>query len=262
MSAGLSLSQSQALKDLRALLLNFLPTGIEVVQAQDNRVPEPISPDFVLMTPTRRDRLATNIDSYQDCAFVGFVDGTVLTVSQMILGKIIPGAALFGVYNPAGSKIVAQISGTPGGAGTYTVSPSQQTPSSAIGQFVIGQSPIGLPAEGVIMACGGAQLMQQTKFTVQLDVHGPASADNAQIVSTIFRDPTAYDFLQALGHDVSPLYADDPRQMPYQNEEMQIEWRWIIEAALQVNPVVLIPQQFADVVTVTLISVDEHYPPS
>lgn len=262
MSAGLSLTQSQALTDLRALLLNYLDPAVEVVLAQDNRVPEPSVPDFVVMTPLRRDRLATNIDTYQDCAFIGFINATVLTVSQMILGKIIPGATLFGKYNPPNSKIVSQQSGTPGGAGVYTVSPSQQTPSSAIGQFVIGLSPIGEPASGVIMACGGASLMQQTMFTVQLDVHGPLSADNAQIISTIFRDPTAYDFLAALGHDVAPLYADDPRQMPYLNEAQQIEWRWVIEAAVQINPLVLIPQQYADTVTVTLISVDEHFPPT
>lgn len=262
MSAGLSLTQSQALTDLRSLLLNFLDPAVEVVLAQDNRVPEPTAANFVLMTPVRRDRIATNIDTYQDCAFVGVINGTVMTVSGMILGKILIGATVFGQYVSANTKILAQTGGTPGGAGSYTIAPSQVTPSGAIGQYVIGQSPMGITVDGVIMASGGASLMQQTKFIVQLDVHGPASADNGQIISTIFRDPAAYDFLQTLGHDVSPLYADDPRQMPYLNEQQQIEWRWVIEAALQINPLVLIPQQYADTVTIILINVDEHYPPT
>lgn len=49
---------------LRAFLLEVIPAGIEVIQAQANRVPEPAGENFVLMTPLRRTRLATNTDTH------------------------------------------------------------------------------------------------------------------------------------------------------------------------------------------------------
>jgi hypothetical protein len=60
---------------------------------------------------------------------------------------------------------------------------------------------------------------------------------------------------------VAPLHADDPRQMPFINDQSQYEWRWIIEACLQANQVVISPQQFADALEIGLIEVDSHYPP-
>lgn len=47
---------------LRSFLLDVLPTGVEVVLAQDNRVPEPISQNYVTMTPLRIPRLSTNLE--------------------------------------------------------------------------------------------------------------------------------------------------------------------------------------------------------
>ena len=46
------------------------------------------------------------------------------------------------------------------------------------------------------------------------------------------------------------------------NDQQQYEWRWVVEAMLQANQVVSVPQQFADQVTVEIISVDASYPPS
>lgn len=49
---------------LRTFLLSVLPDGVEVFQGQANRVPEPIGPDFIVMTPIGRLRLATNVVEY------------------------------------------------------------------------------------------------------------------------------------------------------------------------------------------------------
>jgi hypothetical protein len=48
---------------------------------------------------------------------------------------------------------------------------------------------------------------------------------------------------------------------PLEDDELQYEQRWTIEAFLQYNPVVTVPMQFADTASVTLINVDEAYPP-
>lgn len=100
-----------------------------------------------------------------------------------------------------------------------------------------------------------------TQVTIQLDVHGPASADNAQMISTLLRDEWATLAFAALGPDVQPLYAGDPRQIPFTNGEDQVEFRWVIDAVLQANAVTSTPQDFADTVEITPIEVDTTYPP-
>jgi hypothetical protein len=51
---------------LRAFLLGVLSSTVEVVQGQVNRVPEPIGTDFVVMTDIRSQRLAWNIETFQN----------------------------------------------------------------------------------------------------------------------------------------------------------------------------------------------------
>lgn len=246
---------------LRAFLLDILPDGIEVVQGQDNRVAEPLPTDFVTMVPTFRRRLSTNVDKFVDCAFSASILNNVMTVAAVAIGSIVPPAQIFSPSFPLNQKfyILAQLSGTPGGAGTYSVTPGTPDVASPsdVGDFVVGQSPI----EGTKFASGVGAYLQPTELTVQLDVHGPASADNAQIISTMFRDEFAYDFFVRLNGNVTPFYADDPRQMAFTNEEQQIEDRWVIEAKMQINATVSAPQQFAERVDLGLIEVDATYPP-
>lgn len=58
--------------------------------------------------------------------------GTVLTVSAVSSGPILVGMTLTGTGVTAGTRIVAQVSGTTGGAGVYTVSTSQEVGSITI----------------------------------------------------------------------------------------------------------------------------------
>lgn len=230
---------------LRAFLLDVLPSGVEVFQGQVNRVPEPVGEDFVIMTiygPLKR--LATNEDASADVTFMGSIAGTALTVSSIIRGEILDGARLFGVDVTAGTTIVDQVSGTPGGVGVYTISVSQTRTSRQL-------------------STGSQTFMQEVEASVQLDVHGPSSSDNSQIISTLFRDEYATAFFSELstGDTISPLYADDPRQMPFLNAEAQYENRYVIEARLQANQTVTRPQQYADEAIVGLIDVDATYPP-
>lgn len=104
--------------------------------------------------------------------------------------------------------------------------------------------------------------LQPTRVTIQLDVHGPASAENAQIITTLFRSEYATDQFTVSGFDVQPLFAGDPRQMPFINGEQQVETRWVIDAVLQVNPVVTVAQQFASALQIDLVEVDTHFPPT
>lgn len=235
-------TQSNVAAALRSFLLAVLPDGTEVILAQDNRVPEPAGTEFVVMTPLRFERLRTNVDLSDDVKFTASIAGTAMTVSAVAFGAIEVGATVFGTGVAAGTKVVSG----PGGAGSYVVSPSQSVSSRT-------------------MSSGAKSAEQGAEVTVQLDFHsaGGAAGDMAQVVSTLLRDEfgTQQFADQSPNYGVVPLHADGPRQSPFINDQQQFEWRWTLDACLQVNDVVSVPQQYADAVDVGLVSVDATYPP-
>lgn len=236
-------TEAAAFTVLRGVLATILPAIGKpgIVLGQVNRVPQVKTDDFVEMWPLRRDRIETNVDEYIDATFVGSIAGTTLTVTKILTGSIGVNSPVFGVDVTEGTTITALGLVNPDGTGTYTVAP---------GQTVTSQN----------LAGGVAKLTQPTKMTVQLDVHGPVSADNAQIISTVLRDDYGVTLFDPDVSGVTPLYADDPRQGPYRNEQQQIENRWMVEAVLQINPIVTVPQQFAGELSIELINVDAAYP--
>lgn len=242
MTILVSPSQADVLVVLRTFLLSVLPTSVEVVRGQVNRVAEPASSDFVVMTPIRRQRLETNDDENDDVKFVGSISGNVLTVTAIDSGALRVGSTIFGTGVTDGTVVDSFGAGTTGGAGTYVLNNSQTVASE-------------------VMSAGQTLSTQNTELTVQLDVHGPSSAENAQIISTLIRDDYGYSYFDSSGVDAHPLHADDPRQIPFINDQEQYEDRWVVECCLQVNETVQIPQEYADSVVVGLVDVDVVYPP-
>lgn len=241
----ISPTQSDVQAALRSFLLAVMPPNTDVVVAQQNRVPEPKCPNFVIITPTRFKRLATNIDESGDVSFLGSISGTVLSVEAMDMGTIAVGATLFGPGVSQNTTIVAPITGT-GGVGTYSVSPAQNVPSGT-------------------MAAGVQSIQQNVELTAQLDFHSAlttTAGDMAQVFSTLFRDQYASTQFegQSPNYGVSPLYCEDPAQRPFLNEAQQVEWRWVVDAYLQVDQVVTVPLQYADVLKVVAKSVDVIFP--
>jgi len=169
-------SEDDVVTALRAYLLDLVPVGLEVVQAQDNRVPEPKGPDFILMTPIRRMRLATNVTEHD-------------TFDQI------------------------------------------------------------------------SAATQATQFDYQIDIHGPDGGNLCQIITTMTRGEYATEWFEKNHPGVSPLYANDPKQMPFSsNGESQYEERWIVEISLQANPVVAFPQQSATELAIGIKSVEAEFP--
>lgn len=224
-----------AIGNLLQAMLPQLPAG-NIIVGQVNRVASPEG-DFVAFWPLRRPRLGTNFDTDQAALFVAAIAGTAMTVSSLTNGVIEDGSTVFGAA--ANTIIEDQQSGTPGGVGVYTVSVSQTLGSTTL-------------------LAGGTSIMQPTECVMQIDVHGPNSADNAQVISTLFRDDFAVEQLAATG--LSPFFADDPRQMPFVTAANQYEDRWTLDAHFQIDPSVIIAQQFATALTLTLYNVD--HPPS
>lgn len=133
----------------------------------------------------------------------------------------------------AGTLVLQQLSGTSGGIGTYAVSDSQTVASETM--------------------YGGLRLdLVHTDMTVQLDVHGPNSGDNTKLIEGLFFSEVASDQFDGTGIDVHPLYCEDARQVPFINDQQQIEWRYSMDAHIQINPSISSWQQFADQIEVNL----------
>ena len=234
---------------LGVFLRSILPTNVDVIQAQINRVPEPKGTTFVVMTAIRQERLRTNVDSYSDSKFTGSIAGdqmTVTAVDPVLFSPLLIGSTVFGVGVADGTRVKAFGTGT-GGLGVYTMTNSQTLSSRTL-------------------SAGAENIEQGVKHTIQLDFHAPKIADAgdlATVVSTLFRDAYAVQSFknQTNNYGVVPLLADDPRQMPFLNDQQQYESRWVVEAMLQANAVVIVPQQFADSASVEVIDVDAEYAP-
>src|ERR1700733_13224654 len=215
MSATISLTQTQIFTALVAVLETF---GLEsaaagqpvaIVRGQVNRVPEPPCQDFLVLWPIMRHRLAMNIDTATDTSVVGSIYNDVLTVSQVDLGPVAPGQTLYNIAGTVtpGCQIVRQLTiatgASPGGLGTYATTPTA-------------------PVTTGILYCGTIANMMETEVTVQCDVHGPASADNAARIATLFRDQFAVDAFLDVGFALTPLYTSEPRQLVFDNGEQQM----------------------------------------
>jgi hypothetical protein len=248
---------SPAQSDIFTVLGQFfqavMPAGTKIMQGQANRVPEPKETNYLVMWPTMFNRLATNVRSGTYVSMIGSITGDVLTITSLVsysgigVGGIgimpiggqdlLIGAAVSGPSVADGTIITGQT-----GDYTYTVSPAQTLPP------------------GSIMAAGAEIIEQDADAVVQIDVHGPLSLDNAQTISTLFRDPYATTFFATVSDLIVPLYADDPRQTPFINGEQQYENRYTVTAHMQVNQQVAIPMQYMDDVRVAALHAATSYP--
>lgn len=219
-------------------------TGAPCVVGQVNRVPE-LRGDFGVAWPLHRLRLSTNRETAADSRFTASIAGTVMTVTAVdpnaaLSAPIAIGRTIFGTGVAANTIVVAPAGTGAGGVGTYNVSASQSVASRT-------------------MSAGSKLVETDVEVVMQVDLHGPNSADAAAVLQSLFRDAYAADQLEPLG--VSPLYADDPRQAPFISAAAEYENRWMVDLHMQVNPTVLVPQQFADAVELTVKDVDVVYPP-
>jgi hypothetical protein len=184
MPATPDLTEADLFTAIRALWLDLLPSGVEVIRAQTNRVAEPAGPDFVILNTSLRQRIETTTETWDPTA----------------------------------------------------------------------SAPTALTAFDPAMA------------TMQCDVHGPNGADAAWSFCTLWRSSYACNFLAAwcatnAKPSIQPLYANDPRQIPFINGEQAYEDRWVVEALFQANVTISFAQQFADTLAVGLVSVDATYHP-
>lgn len=88
-------------------------------------------------------------------------------------------------------------------------------------------------------------MVQVSKLQMmQLDFYGDDAYNKVMKVSTLWRSQYTTEALKG----VQPLYANNPRNMEYVNEQDQYEKRFLLEIALQYNPYYTYSEQSADTV--------------
>lgn len=239
--ATISPVESQVLTVLGGFIqqVTGLPQS-SIAQGQANRVPPPGGSDFVIMTPLRQTRLGTNETTYDDNVIVGSIAGAVLTVTavEQSEGGLEPGYLLvdtvWPVMNVAPNTVLGnQISGTPGGVGTYAVSPSQTLSSETL-------------------YAGVRDDLVPTEYAMQVDVYGPNSGNNSKVIEGLFYSEYGTTAFAASGLPISPLRIDEARQVGFVSGEDQWVDRWMLEVRMQVDPTIGTPQQYFPEVTVDL----------
>lgn len=94
------------------------------------------------------------------------------------------------------------------------------------------------------------------KVGLQIDCYGPSAAERCQVIGSMWRTGWGFD---AFPENTRPLYCSDGNQSPLVTGEQQYESRWTLTAFLQYNPIISVPQQFADELAVTLILPTETF---
>lgn len=98
----------------------------------------------------------------------GSIDDNTLTVTAVSSGTLYPGATISGTNVTAGTTILRQLSGTPGGIGVYVVSIGQQTVASttiSASHGVLTVSAVGSGALGVGDVLSGSGVTAGTTIT-------------------------------------------------------------------------------------------------
>lgn len=103
---------------------------------------------------------------------------------------------------------------------------------------------------------------QHIEYRIQVDFYGNEASVWATMLQALFRDSYGADFFATISPKIQPLYADDPVQIPLITGENQYLQRWRVLAVMQYNPTMNVTQDFADALTVGLVSVDAQFPPS
>jgi hypothetical protein len=106
------------------------------------------------------------------------------------------------------------------------------------------QVDLSVPATEYQPDAGTATIEGPTRVDIQIDFYGEQAGEFCKTVKTAFRSHWGFSHFPA---NIKPLYTSDGIQTPLTTGEQQYESRWTLTASLQYNPIVTVPQDFADV---------------
>lgn len=101
-----------------------------------------------------------------------------------------------------------------------------------------------------------ALLSASNRLDIQVDFYGESAGDYCRSVETAFRTMRGFDHFPA---GIKPLYTSDGIQSPLISGEQQYVSRWTLTVSIQYNPVVAVPQEFAEEAIATTIAADVLY---
>ena len=112
------------------------------------------------------------------------------------------------------------------------------------------QVDLSVPATEYQPDAGTATIEGPTRVDIQIDFYGEQAGEFCKTVKTAFRSHWGFSHFPA---NIKPLYTSDGIQAPLVTGEQQYESRWTLTASLQYNPIVTVPQDFADVLIPNLV---------
>lgn len=125
-----------------------------------------------------------------------------------------------------------------------------------VGSFVelteIGSSDIEVPRSWYDNTNLERNIIGPKRLMIQSDFYGPESGDWCTAIKTVWR--TAYSVSQ-FPQGIAPLYCDDGHEAPLITGEEQYERRWVLTMNLQYNPVVIVPMQSADTLSMNIVDI-------
>lgn len=98
-----------------------------------------------------------------------------------------------------------------------------------------------------------AEITGSTQIDIQIDFYGDQASDFCRAIKSVFVSHYAYQFFP---ENIRPLYTSDGVQSPMVTGEQQWGGRWTLTASLQYNAKVIVPQEFADDATPSVILAD------
>jgi len=108
------------------------------------------------------------------------------------------------------------------------------------------QVDLSVPATEYQPDAGTATIEGPTRIDIQIDFYGAQAGEFCKTVKTAFRSHWGFAHFPA---NIKPLYTSDGIQAPLVTGEQQYESRWTLTVSLQYNPIVTVPQEFADTLT-------------
>ena len=88
------------------------------------------------------------------------------------------------------------------------------------------------------------------RLMIQADFYGSQAGDWCAAVKTMWRTPYA---TAQFPSGIAPLYCDDGNEAPLITGEEQYERRWVLTMNLQYNPIIVVPQQSADTLSMGIV---------
>lgn len=115
------------------------------------------------------------------------------------------------------------------------------------------QVDLSVPDTTYAPSTDSAAIKGPSRIDVQIDFYGVQAGEFCKTFKTAFRSHWAYTHFPAA---IKPLYTSDGMQSPLITGEQQYESRWTLTASMQYNPVVTVPQDFADTLALSVTPSD------